>query len=246
MKIPQCTRIYLTLFMLLTSIMTHVWAGCLCIKPTNNSSVAQEKLHSELIDALFLYSEEPSVLMPTLQHYVESGADVNKALSTTALGRSAWLNTIGSGHVDVIGLLLNNGADPNATFACKIFSPLHMIVSCIPGQARTNIFNALIHSGANVDQRDLFKQTPLVYSVKNNDLEMARALINNGANVNATSFGNQSLLYIAAKKGFAGMVSLLLKNGANMSDSSKCKLLSLANTKGHLAVIDVLKGAKSQ
>ena len=62
----------------------------------------------------------------------------------------------------------------------------------------------LIQLGANVDQKNLYLQTPLYIAVENGQIEIAKFLIENGANVNFKYV--KSILQVAIIEDHEGII----------------------------------------
>ena len=71
----------------------------------------------------------------------------------------------------------------------------------------------LIQLGANVDQKNLYLQTPLYIAVENGQIEIAKFLIENGANVNFKYV--KSILQVAIIENHEGITETLLVNNAD-------------------------------
>ena len=85
---------------------------------------------------------------------------------------------------------------------------------------------ALINSGANVNEIDAAGRTALMYAAelnKDRGLEIARALIAAGANVNNVDASGQTALMLAVRADSTQAVELLLKSGAQSSVNAKDK-----------------------
>ncbi len=79
----------------------------------------------------------------------------------------------------------------------------------------------LIASDADVDARDVFGQTPLMYAVDAGaDLSVVRALVQAGADVNATTDANWTALHYAARQNSISHIRLLFAAGISWEDSS--------------------------
>ena len=70
-----------------------------------------------------------------------------------------------------------------------------------------------IQLGANVDQKNLYLQTPLYTAVENGQIEIAKFLIENGANVNFKYV--KSILQVAIIEDHEEIIETLLVNNAD-------------------------------
>ena len=149
------------------------------------------------------------------------------------------------GHVEVVHLLLDAGADVNAhiSFHDSLSSALHYAVSrghvevarlLLDGKADVNantndrdaaplhlaenaqVTRLLLASGANVGAQDWEGDTPLGWAAASNRVEVARELLDGGADVNAKNWNGRTPLYWAAKSGdYAEVTRVLLEAGAD-------------------------------
>ena len=78
--------------------------------------------------------------------------------------------------------------------------------------------------GAEVDSLDNLHQTPMMWSVKRNQVKCAEVLLDYKASVDLQDADGDSALHLACGKGYPAIVSLLLDRGAS---------LTLINGRGH-------------
>ena len=71
--------------------------------------------------------------------------------------------------------------------------------------------------GAEVDSRDNNYRTPLIWSVKGNNLKCAQILLDNKASVDLQDADEDSALHVACGLGHADITSLLLDRGASLT-----------------------------
>lgn len=136
---------------------------------------------------------------------MENGANVN---DRDVLDRSALLLACQNGHLEVAQFLLENGADDSEDnndsytplyaaiierhFAIaklliernsKSFKNKNLTISAsIHGYL--DMVKLLLEAGDNVDQRDNYGYTPIIYACKQNDIDLVRFLLEKGARVN--------------------------------------------------------------
>jgi len=152
-------------------------------------------------------------------------------------------------HKEIVGLLLDKGADVNTQAANGRF-PL--------GYAKIDIARLLVAKGANVKLKDKTGQTVLHWAVNRNDyqgdLELVKLYLSRGADVNAKAYSNSirwegwTPFHVACRNGNKAIVELLISNGANINAKTDKGLtpLSLAEEKGRTDVVELLRkhGAK--
>ena len=118
----------------------------------------------------------------------------------------------------------------------------------------------LIENGADVHQRNILYETPLLHLVKDQSdtnsmsdedfIEIAKMLIDRGAEIDAIDKRGFTSLHNAAYSNNSNAVQLLIENGANVSKKSRNSLytsLHLASIKGCKCVVQIQlqKGACS-
>ena len=117
--------------------------------------------------------------------------------------------------------LIELGFDVNATMSEK-----HK-TTCLHAAAyycqSTNVFEALIKKGANVNAKDHYGMTPLFYAIDSKNYLAAQFLLQHGANVNEKDNQGITPLHLSAKM-YQGattdttkMTELLLKNKASVT-----------------------------
>jgi ankyrin repeat protein len=104
----------------------------------------------------------------------------------------------------------------------------------------------LIDAGADVNTRDNFDNTPLIYTTNPdmiNGREIAAMLIQNGADMDAKGNGGQTALMHAGENGYAEMAKTLIGNGAKAStkDSQGKTALMLARKNGHEKTAEIIR-----
>jgi ankyrin repeat protein len=171
------------------------------------------------------------------------------------------------GHVDVVQLLLEHGADAEA-LDDQESTPLHR--ASLSGHAR--IARILVELGANAEARDICGQSPLDVASGWGRVEVAQVLLEHGADVNAQGPGNctplhyangeevtrillkygadvnplnidgEPPLHVASRVGHVGTVRALLEYGVDASarDANNATPLHLASDWGHADVARLL------
>ena len=80
------------------------------------------------------------------------------------------------------------------------------------------IIRALMHSGADLDERCSLYGTPLCFAIQNDHDDIAKELLSCGADVNMQNRPNDTALMLAVSKRKMDMVNLLLQHGAKVND----------------------------
>lgn len=116
-----------------------------------------------------------------------------------------WAACMGSAAVT--SLLLENGANPNASDFMGS-NPLHYT-------GNVAIVKLLLQYGAHIDAKDDLGGTPLSYAVKEGDEEIIKAILEGGADPNAGNNRGRAPLLKAVAQGHSQVAELLLASGAN-------------------------------
>jgi ankyrin len=158
--------------------------------------------------------------LQTVRLVIDGGADVGAAdFQTTSLGYAAM-----GGHVEVVGLLLERGADPNRSGSTSRLPwsgiPLEMAV--LPAGAvdytaggSLEIAALLVENGADVDVRGLGGRTFLHGAAEEGNLASAKFLLDHGAEVDAADSLGFTPLHAAAESAHLELAELLLTRGAD-------------------------------
>ena len=99
-----------------------------------------------------------------------------------------------------------------------------------------------IRKGDNINAKSRSKWSALSYSVKNNDLIMAKLLLENGADVDITINTKESPLLMSAKYNNSRIAKLLIQNGAdvNFKDIMKFTVVHWAAKNGNTDLLNLL------
>jgi len=145
---------------------------------------------------------------------IDAGAGVNAAHENRA---APLTRAVAHGHLPLITLLLERGADPDArnqpirNDTGNGNSPL----GCAVLLGRSDIVEALLTAGAAVNWSPSSEQlTPLAQAASAGHLEIVRMLLEAGADVNGSDVNGWTSLCIAAFKGHGEVVELLHLAGA--------------------------------
>lgn len=144
------------------------------------------------------------------------------------------------GRVDLIPLLVRNGADVNA-YDTRGFTPL--ILAAYNGQA--DAVEALLEAGADPCKPDLNQGNTAQMGVafKGDDTIAARLLLEN-CDVNARNKAGQTALMMASLFGRKAQIDMLLSKGADktLTDQEGRSAASVAAAQGHTPVVQKLSG----
>lgn len=153
--------------------------------------------------------------------------------------RRALRKAAEDGYLDVVKLLIAQGADVNAT---SKWSEGLTALQDAAHNGHVDVVKLLIATGADVNATSRFhgSATALQAAAEHGQVDAIHVLLSHGANVDAMCRG-QAALHIAAKKGQVNTIRVLLAHGADVN--ANCHgwtALHDAAEKGHVDVIKVL------
>ena len=142
-----------------------------------------------------------------LKILLNKGTDVNEYDSD--IDQTPLDLAIEKGYTEIVGLLLEKGADVNNSlnFAC--------------GEGNTEIVGLLLDKGADINKMGEFEEfTPLITAVISKQAKVVQLLLDRGADVNAIDDHGETVLDWAEKnkEKEKEIVELLKKNGAKSFD----------------------------
>ena len=125
----------------------------------------------------------------------------------TILLTAAWLENTG-----IVNLLLKYGADIDVRLQRNGATSLNEAAR----HGHEAMVQCLLQGGADIEAKDLYSHTPLVWAVKEGRTRVVQILLEHGANVNANDDKSISVLTRAAIQGRTEIAQLLLEKGANI------------------------------
>jgi ankyrin repeat protein len=115
-----------------------------------------------------------------------------------------------NGHLDVVKLLIENGADVNLKGEAW-YGPLHAAAA----KGHIEVVKILLENGADIN---IFHQNkPLHNAAMNGHIEVAEILLAHGADINAKGTDEAAPLHTAVSNNQLAMVKWLLSKGANVN-----------------------------
>src|SRR5262252_5874806 len=160
----------------------------------------------------------------TMQLLLDRGADVNA--KETTRGTTALMWAAAQHHPAAVRLLIDYGADVSAVSAPAWQDrPVRYGKDSDPRPSRKrNTDNVVSQVGPrNMQDRRGGGLTPLVYAVRENDMESVRILFAAGADVNQVTNYEWSPLLVAIQNRYYQLASFLLDQGANPNIANKGK-----------------------
>jgi ankyrin repeat protein len=144
----------------------------------------------------------------TMLAQAEVDINAKNAGETTAL----YMATIKQ-NVEIIRVLIDNGADTNLSESILQISPLHIAAK----KGNKDIANLLILNGADVNAKTNSGTTPLHFASRAGHTELVDLLVANGADVNSRDAEDYTPLHNATFNGYMELTKLLLANGADIN-----------------------------
>lgn len=190
------------------------------VKTLLTSEPDLEKRDGHAFGALFHASRTGQI--EVVKFCLESGVSAN--------GYGAWnpLHTAaGHGHLEVVKLLLANGADIDRCSRGKDSgTPLYFAIA--KGQKDTT--RILLENGADANEKCGNVESPLLRALKNEQIEIADMLLSYGTNINDKTNGVGTALHVAIALDNLHMAKYLLSKGAdvNAEVGSGCTPLHMA------------------
>lgn len=174
-----------------------------------------------------------------------------------------------NGHLDVVKLLLERGADPNmkndvedtALQLAAFNGQFSIVVQLINEHAdleaynkfrltplhratvngHDDVVNYIIRRGVNINARDVNDWTPLHWAARDRQMMVVKALVDHGADVNIQSKLGWTPLTLAFKCGSIEIVTFLLQNGATLQPTySSLTPLHIAADSGSLDLVKLI------
>jgi ankyrin repeat protein len=167
----------------------------------------------------------------------------SSTISTTNLtelnrnGMPGLIIAAGSGHEEVVRLLLDRGADVAAKTEYG-WTALHWAAE----SGHEAVMRLLLDQGADIAAKDERGRTALHWAAENGHEAVVRLLLDQGADIAAKDGEGRTALHWAAESGHEAVVRLLLDQGADVAanDGEGWTALHCAAGSGHEAVVRLL------
>ncbi|KAJ7434978.1 hypothetical protein FB451DRAFT_1379598 [Mycena latifolia] len=213
----------------------YVWNPWHGVTPWDCLFLAVDGSHHRpfLSDAPLLFAAACN--LEIIARYLVVGG-VPTSIKTRALSVASYY-----GHIDMVKLLIDEGADANALgggFAANIGNPLQ--IASLRGYA--SVVQLLIQEGADVNAHGgPYRSALLAASSKGHEL-VVRLLIERGADINLPTGRLGNALQVASALGYESVVKLLIQKGAdvNIEGGWHGNALQAATSNGHKPVVQLL------
>ena len=173
----------------------------------------------------------------TVRWLIEKGVDVNHCNKE---GFTAVLNAAQQGHLDVLKLLKERGA--NIHVQSEMGS--NSIMSAAIGTGDCDTVRWLIEKGVDVNHCDKNGLTAVLNAAQQGNLDVLKLLKERGANIHVQSeMGSNSIMSASVGTGDCDTVRWLIEQGVdvNYCDKEGCTAVHCAAEKGKLGVLKLLK-----
>jgi ankyrin repeat protein len=111
------------------------------------------------------------------------------------------------GDTNILAMLAPGAADVNRKHTNLGITPLHVARNAVTAEF-------LVLFGADIEAREDFRQTPLMYAAKNGNMGVAKYLLAKGASLEAKDWNGSTPLYIAVECQQTNFANFLLSKGA--------------------------------
>ncbi|CAK9115057.1 unnamed protein product [Durusdinium trenchii] len=171
---------------------------------------------------------EVTSLLQKPQNPNGTGADIDRPPMFLAAER---------GHLEVVRLLLEAGADLNAATQCG-----HTVLMFAAQNGHPDVVRVLLEAGADPKAATQDWATALMFAAQNGHPDVVRLLLEAGADPNAATRCGHTVLMFAAQNGHLEVARVLLEVGAdpNAAMQDGATALMDATVHGHLEVVRVL------
>jgi len=116
------------------------------------------------------------------------------------------------GHLSLVKLLLDKGANPNIASNNQFkVAPIHSACAI----SHFDITELLIRYHADVNAKQMQGVTPLHSAAHNGQTKLSKLLIDNCADINAKMDNGQTPLFMANEKNFQETAELIIKHGGH-------------------------------
>lgn len=147
---------------------------------------------------------------------LKMGADPNIKSRDTGKESSSLLRSIDWEQWEIARLLIESGANVNATYVGKDKTYWTSLLMDSIHYENDDICRLLIEKGADVNKGDSSGATPLIDAAQRGNTTMVRYLIKKQANVNAADIYGDTALQSSMRNGCYQIARILIENGADV------------------------------
>ncbi|KAK8111993.1 uncharacterized protein PG998_008450 [Apiospora kogelbergensis] len=206
------------------------WAVSHALRRNNITMTKLLIEHSSLGKAAFtsmsslLINAQERQTLESLVH--ELGVEVNHPIRYGPKAINIFIEKWRS--IDMVRLLLDNGADVNSQDTLRRVTPLCRV--CEIHAYDVEMAKFLIERKANVNSADYERRTPLIFAVSNGKYDVARLLLEAGADASAATRDGETPLLVASREAVTNgtnnapileLIEVLFDRGADPNTSNK-------------------------
>lgn len=148
----------------------------------------------------------------SVRDLLSAGVDVNCTTMIHGKANTPLRVAVHHGYADIVRVLLESGADANASSSSNQETALHLAAQ----GGHETIVEMLLAAGALIDAQTLhFGATPLLYATFRGHARIVSMLLKSGADPNFLSKGAPSPLDWAVRYGYQEIARLLLSSAAH-------------------------------
>ena len=192
--------------------------------------------------------------------FIKAGIDVDHICTTGGCfekRKTALILASEYGHLDIVKLLIANGAKINRMGGSHIKTGTALIYASKNGHK--DIVEYLIINGAKINKRSKSEgETALMVAAKNGHIDVVKILLLHKADINYVTKpnyeyklfyeddkGGASALILASENGQTEMLKFLVEKGAdiNIEDKNGRTAISVAKEKEHNEIVNILETA---
>jgi len=155
------------------------------------------------------------------------------------MGATALMIASMRGHLDIVKVLCEAGAEANARGADGWGA---LGLSIAGGNA--DVISTLIQHGADPNMKSSLGRTPLLEAALAGQMKVVDRLVEGGAEINVQTELGRTPVMEAARKGHTDVVQLLVDHGADVLLRNKAQRTALSQSK-HPAVMEILQRAQA-
>ncbi|KAI9375947.1 ankyrin repeat-containing domain protein [Aspergillus egyptiacus] len=147
------------------------------------------------------------------------------------------------GHIEVVRLLLNAGANPNCKPTTGSLAGQTPLTLAVLSEKNAIIANSLLLAGADPDMQNDRGQTPLSLAAENGFMNATKVLLKHAATVDITDSNNRAPIFFATLNGYREAVKILLDHGsvaADLATVAKRTALLVAQDAGLQDIVAIL------
>lgn len=203
------------------------------------------KVDSKTVEEFFQALKKQE--LNTVKRMIDSEKDIINAFDSS--GRTALINASRSGHLELVRLLLDEGANPNLQISSGLYKGETALHEAIRHNEMEVIHQLLKSKVIKLDVKNDSGRTPLMVASERDDIDIVKLLIGAGADLNVQIpsglYKGETALHIATRQNHQEVVQHIIYGGADLNikeDGGKTPLM-MASERGNLEIAKMLIAA---